>query len=265
MHVEQFDARAYWEERLARSSGLEGVGYLGLGQPFNAWMYRVRSHVFKGAVKRYFRDRSAIKVLDVGSGTGEYLRNWHELGVGSMIGSDLTEAAVGHLREVFKRDVILRLDISSPTADLPKEMDAVSCMDVLFHVVDDVACAQAITGLARVLKPGGYLFLSENFVHVAAGNQRHFKQRTLDSYLSMLADSGMEVVERRPMFHLMNGPVDSRSRTLGLWWHGVMALCRRSHRLGGLLGALLFPLELLLVRTRAEGASTELMVCRRIR
>ena len=41
-----FDPRAYWEERLGRRPGREGVGHAGLGEGLNGWMYRVRRRVF---------------------------------------------------------------------------------------------------------------------------------------------------------------------------------------------------------------------------
>ena len=41
-----FDPRGYWEQRLSEHYTLGGVGYLGLGEGFNDWMYRVRRHVF---------------------------------------------------------------------------------------------------------------------------------------------------------------------------------------------------------------------------
>src|SRR5689334_17025711 len=79
-----FDPQAYWEQRLERSKGLEGVGYIGLGQAFNAWMYRVRRRTFLHVVSRHMPSRVGKAVLDVGSGTGEYLKRWQELSVTSI-------------------------------------------------------------------------------------------------------------------------------------------------------------------------------------
>ena len=53
-----FDPKNYWEQRLATSTGLEGVGYLGLGQPFNEWMYRVRRWNFKRFVAHHMPQRA---------------------------------------------------------------------------------------------------------------------------------------------------------------------------------------------------------------
>ena len=257
----KFNPRDYWEQRLAGSQGLEGVGYLGLGQLFNSWMYRLRRSIFRRTVRRHMPEVSAAHVLDVGSGTGEYIRTWQSLGVASVCASDLTDAAVSGLRAEWPSISLLRVDIADPGVEWERAYDAVSCMDVLFHVVDDVACRQALINLRKALRDGGLLFISENFVHVARGAQVHFTQRTLSAYSALLEEAGFRIVERRPMFHLMNAPVDSRSPWLHRWWNMVMAICRRSPRAGGFLAMVVYPLEWLLVSTRREGVSTELMVC----
>lgn len=256
----QFDHAVYWEERLAGSSGLEGVGYIGLGHAFNEWMYRVRRAVFRRTVSHHIPDASGKRVLDIGSGTGEYLRLWSQLGAGTITGSDLTATAVERLSAEFKGMEIRRLDISEPMVD-PEQYDAVSCMDVLFHVVEPARFEQAIRNIHASLKPGGLFFLSANFVHRPSEGHEHFKLRTLADYEEVLGPSNFRILERRPMFHLMNYPADSTSPLLHRWWGFVIRICHKSHALGGLLGALLFPLESLLVRFRREGVSTEIMVC----
>lgn len=262
--MQPFNARAYWEDRLARSTGLEGVGYLGLGQPFNAWMYRSRRAVFKRVVKRSLSALSGSHVLDVGSGTGEYIRSWQELGVASVSGSDLTETSVAALSAAFKDVPIMRVDITEPTVQWPRTYDAVSCMDVLFHVVDDEACQQSLVVLRKALRKDGILFLSENFVHASRGRETHFTQRPLVTYEQMLQAAGFTIEYRVPMFHLLNAPIDSRSPWMHRWWSLVMGLCKRSYMAGGALAMLVYPLEQLLVRMRREGVSTELMVCRAV-
>jgi hypothetical protein len=70
----EFDPLEYWEDRHGKSSGLAGVGYLGL-KGYNEWMYRVRRHVFRRALRPYAARLRGARVLDVGSGTGFYLRS----------------------------------------------------------------------------------------------------------------------------------------------------------------------------------------------
>jgi 2-polyprenyl-3-methyl-5-hydroxy-6-metoxy-1,4-benzoquinol methylase len=257
-----FDPRAYWEQRLERSTGLEGVGYIGLGQAFNAWMYRVRKRTFKRVVARHMPVREGRAVLDVGSGTGEYLRRWKELGAGSITGSDLTATAVDRLSVEHPALTIFRMDISTSDVTFTRTYDAVSCMDVLFHIVDDERFLQALKNFKCALAPGGLLFISDNFKHGTTDRQEHFVNRSLDQYAAALRAAGLVIVDRRPMFHLLNRPTDSRSPLLHRWWSLVEWTCTRSYTAGGLLAMLVYPLELLLVSVRREGTSTEIMVCR---
>lgn len=260
-----FDPKNYWEQRLASSTGLEGVGYLGLGQPFNEWMYRVRRWNFKRFVSHHMPQRAQRAVLDVGSGTGEYLRLWKQLGVGAVSGSDLTATAVERLSASHPGMTVFRMDISAADAPLTTTYDAISCMDVLFHIVDDARFAQALANFRRALKHDGLLFLSDNFQHRKTSHQEHFVNRSLDEYENALRQAGFHVLARRPVFHLLNRPTDSDSPMLHRWWSLVGHTCARSHRLGGWLAAIAYPLELLIISLRREGASTEIMVCAPVR
>ncbi len=261
MHV--FDPRAYWEKRLENSTGLEGVGYVGMGQPFNEWMYRVRRSVFKRFMRRHLGVGNPGKVLDVGSGTGVYLRLWKELGATSITGTDLTATAVERLQKELPDVDLFRMDITDGDARLDGTYDQVSCMDVLFHVVDEKRFESALHNFHKALKPGGMLVISDNFLHREERSETHFVIRGLADYERSLAATGFHIIERRPMFHLLNRPMDSGAPLLWRWGGLVERICTRSKSLGGLLAAVVYPLELLLVRVRREGASTEIMVCRR--
>lgn len=259
--MEVFDPRVYWEERLQRNRGLEGVGYVGLGVPFNRWMYRVRRQVFNRTVQRHLHPSSGSRVLDVGSGTGEYLRCWKQLGATRITGTDITTTAIERLRAELPDMELFTMDIAAPDPPLTSGYDAVSCMDVLFHIVKEEDLDLALTNMKTALKPGGVAFFSDNFLHTHSGSEKHYRERTLDRYMQALDHAGLRVVERRPMFHLLNRPMDSRSRLLWLWWRCVEKVAAKSYFLAGVLAAIVYPLESVLVRLRREGVSTEIMVC----
>ncbi len=267
-----FQARDYWERRLRDHDSLEGVGYLRLGHRFNRWMYRIRGEVFDRLARQYVASsrptstNDPLVALDVGSGTGFYVERWLALGA-RVTGVDLTSVAVERLRSRFPDARFLQADIGAPLAEpLAGEagtFDVVSAFDVLFHIVDDTCYRQAIANLARLLRPGGLFLWSDNFLHRSAIRVEHQVSRTLAESEAALAEAGFEVIERRPMFVLMNYPADTRSRLARLAWQALVAPAAVSDRLGGLLGAALFPLERALVRRRRESPSTEVMVCRR--
>jgi SAM-dependent methyltransferase len=258
-----FDPERYWSDRLGQTFSLEGVGWLGLGEAFNRRLYQVRRHVFRRAI-RGLVDPPRARVLDVGSGTGFYIDLWRELGAGEVTGSDLTGVAVERLRSRYPDVRFEQLDISAPELVLEGGYHAISAMDVLFHIVDDEGYARAIRNLAALLAPGGRLIFSEFLLHGETRRGEHETDRSLAEVEALLREAGLEVELRRPVFVLMNTPVDSDSGVLRRSWTGVNLLIRRGTGWGRAVGLTLYPLELVLTRVLREGPSTEIVVCRKI-
>jgi len=257
--------RTYWETRLGESYTLEGVGYVGLGRSFNSWMYRVRSTLARRRLQSLLPERRSLSVLDVGSGTGFYIDLWRRLGVRSVTGSDLTETAVHELRWRFPAEEFSRLDIGADRLPLEgRRFDVVSAFDVLFHIVDDEAYRRSFQNIAGVLRPGGTLVFTDNFVHRAPARSSTQASRRLTDIEATVRAAGFEVVYRRPAFVLMNAPVDSESTLHRRWWGLLTRAVSTSDVIGSLAGALLFPIEVALCSLLREGPSTEMMVCRRI-
>ena len=254
----------WWDRRHVGLGAYEAVGCDGVGESFNAWMYRVRRRVFRRVVGPLLPEPVTAAVLDVGSGFGFYVDRWRDLGVSDVTASDAAPAALARLRRRHPDVATLPLDITAPR-DLPaRTFDAVSAFDVLFHIVDDVAYERAISNLAAVLRPGGLLVFSENFRPDAANAVSPVQvDRGEREILGHLSATGLEPVCRAPMFWLMNEPQNSRSAIHHLWWRKLGGTLRARPALGVLAGPVLYPLELALVRRGGPGPSTDLMVCRR--
>ncbi len=256
------DPRAYWEHRLGADYGLGGVGYIGLGEGFNRWGYRARRHVFLRTMRRLVAP--GARVLDLGSGTGFYLERWRELGVNSIVGSDITEVAARELAARHPRVEVVRFDAGDETLPWKEgSFDAISAMDVLFHIVDDERFRRALHNAGRLLRPGGVLVFSDLFVHAEPWRAPHQAIRTLTEIVAAVQAADLAVELRRPMLVLLNAPVDSRSRALRVVWATLRRAALRSEALGTAAGAMLYPLEVALASTLREGPSTEIMVCRR--
>ncbi|HEU5213382.1 MAG TPA: class I SAM-dependent methyltransferase [Gaiellaceae bacterium] len=256
---EPFDPQTYWAERLSAAYSLEGVGWYGLGEEFNRWMYAVRRHAFRRAVTG--RVAGATRVLDVGTGTGFYIDCWRELGVRDIVGSDLTSVAVERLRDSYPAVEFFQFDLTASTLPDLGTFDAISAMDVMFHIVDDDGYRRAVNNLATLLKPGGFLVLTENFLHAGSGRGRHEVDRTISEIDAMLHEVNLDLIYRRPVFVLMNTPIDSQSGLLQRTWTGINLLVRRGPLLAKVVGGLTYPLELALTRVVREGPSTEIAVC----
>jgi SAM-dependent methyltransferase len=280
-----FDNRRYWEARLGSEFSLASVGYLRLGRRFNQWMYRVRGEVFDRVVaglepgerSTVYDERAAPRhstaaspwagreVLDIGPGTGFYVDRWLRMGA-RVTGLDLTEVAVAKLARVFPAARFCRGDIGGALGSIPLppgSYDAASAFDVLFHIVDDAQYARAFRNIATLLKPGGWFLWSDNFLRHGELRVRHQASRPLAESVRLAEAAGFEIVERRPMFVLMNYPADTTSRLWRWAWTAMVAPAALGEPFGWALGAALYPVERALVRRMRESPSTELMVCRR--
>lgn len=256
----------YWEQRLAGGPTLQRVGYRALGAQFNRWMYRVRRANFLRHVGRAMRrcgiDPQNARVLDAGCGSGFYVERWRELGVRDVTGWDLTEAAVSALRKKYPETAFARVDISSPEA-ARGSFDCISCMDVLFHIVDDAGYTIAIENLSSMLPRGGLLVLTENCVHGRAHGNAFQDSRSFREIQSVLTRNGLEILSRTPAFVLMNAPVDSENAFLHAYWRALHRVVARSEAIGWVVGAALYLPERILTALLREGPSTEVLICRR--
>lgn len=263
--TERFSVRDYWQSRLSHSYSLQGVGYQRLGKSFNQWMYRVRARVFARVAGRLGVDWTRARVLDVGSGTGFYVEQWHRLGVPAVSGVDITTKAVDELRRRFPEDEFFEADIGAAYSlrFTPHVFTAVSAMDVLFHIVDDAAYREAFRNIAAALEPGGWFLWSDNFLHHDTERIEHQASRSLTESEDAVRAAGFTIVERVPMFVLMNYPTDSRSRLARLAWTVMVAPAALAEPLGWLVGAGLAPLDTWLTSVVKESPTTEIMVCRK--
>jgi SAM-dependent methyltransferase len=261
---DEFDPLAFWERRL-RPFDFASVGYAGLGLHYNRWLYRVRSFVFRRTLRSANVDLGSARVLDVGSGTGFYIHEWLRAGVEEVTGSDLTSVATERLREAYPEREIVQFDISAKPPFSAGSFDVISAFDVLFHIVDDDRYRSAIANLAMLLRRDGLLIFSENFVRGDESRHVHMVSRSRAVIEQLLDASGFELVMRRPMFVLMNSPIDSTSVVLQSTWRNLSRVVSRSEAIGAGAGAVLFPFELALVSILREGPSAEVVVCRKVR
>jgi SAM-dependent methyltransferase len=218
-------------------------------------MYRVRQHVFKRAVAPHLATvRTAI---DVGAGSGFYINQWRELGIEQVRGCDIAKPALERLRREYPEVEFTQLDIGDAPQALPDwRANAISAFDVMFHIVDDARFKRALQNMFSLLEPGGLLFLTDNLISGPTQRNEHHVSRSRGEIEGALRSAGFEILGSRPSFVLMNEPVD-RPHPLHLRaWSLLTRVLRRQPRLGNVLGALLFPLELLAVRVVRRGPST---------
>jgi SAM-dependent methyltransferase len=261
-----FSPDSYWEDRLHKIKGLEGVGFKKLGPSFNKWAYRVRKKVFLKQVKMLPATIASANVLDIGSGTGFYIQNWRELQAANITGVDIAPTSVANLKQTFPNSHFFQSDIGDPAFNKTGQYatyDLVSAMDVLFHIVDDERFEQAIANIASIIKPGGYFIYSDMFLH---GLPRRGESQVLrpEPYLMQLfARNGFEPVIRKPFMYFTDNPVDAKNPLMKAYWflleNGLYILPFMGH----VLGPLIYPFEMLAVNNSKTSPTTEFTIFRK--
>jgi hypothetical protein len=259
----------------------QGVGERPSGMQYGEWMHRLRGRVFERVARGLPVDWPRARVLDVGSAGGFYVNRWHRLGVPRVVGVDISgRVALGELARRFPGDRFVQVDIGGR---LPPQVtrlstaateasggrvpvpgfDAVSAMDVLYRIGDDDGYGRTFLNIASLLKPGGWLLWSDGFPRRAVNQKMQRVSRPLRESEAAVRAAGFDIVDRRPMFVLMNYPEDTGSKLARWSWSAMMALVALAEPLGWMVGAALYALDRQLTRVMKESPSTEIMVCRR--
>ena len=245
------DTKRFWNDRLSAHWDTEGVGYLALGRGFNHWMYVMRRIVFR----RFVPCVRGARACDIGAGTGVYTAELIKSGY-QVTGIDISPRAVRGLARAFPQMYVVEGDVAE---GLPGTYDLIVAMDVLFHIVDDAKYRAAIGHIAAALPSGGRLIFSDNFPPERAAH-KHQVSRSASEITAVLSAAGLRIVERRPMFVLMNAPVKYWTG----WWYVLERVLWRAPALGWGIGVLLLPFEYLLVTYLRQTPSTEIVICERI-
>src|SRR5439155_25508840 len=123
-------------------------------------------------------------------------------------------------------------DVSDSAPFAPGSFDAVSAIDVYIHIVNDARYSNALQKISELLRDGGYFILSDFLVHGSAVRGMHQVIRPLHDFEDQLAACDLEVTLRRPLFVLMNTPVDSTIRALHRYCRTLNDALSRFPRLG---------------------------------
>lgn len=262
-----YDPKAFWSGRLEKDFSLSGVGYIGLGVPFNEALYAQRERVLLRVLRREGIALRGATIVEYGPGTGFYTSIFAREGAAMVDGLDITDVSARELAARFPQYRFAQADITAPLAIEPGSADIVAAFDVLFHVVDEDRFAAALANAAAALRPGGALLVSDLFLHVApATTAAYYIPRTLARWEAALDAAGFDIVGRDPIFVTMHPPLDASGRTrrvLSGLWERVTRRLKKHPKDGRFIGAVLGFADRLLCRIVGDGPSTELLVARR--
>lgn len=242
MNANQVDTLQYWEQRLRARSTLQGTGHRAFSEQYNQVLYRAQAECLDNLFDRASISLASKGVLDVGSGTGFFLRYFQNRGACPVIGTDLTYASVSYLNRTLAGVDVLQCDVSAPNLPFQQTFDIVNCISVLYHVLDDRLFTHALTNLCRWVTPGGCLVVSDMFKHVHSA--RHARFRSIEVYKTILRNNHLSFVALLPVYFLLNrvfipavGPKLIDAFQLGEW---LYRLDRRIRNIGVTSGASMY-------------------------
>lgn len=202
--TDQFNPRAYWESRLAANISLRGTGHRAFSLEYNDRLYAAQRDCVTQLLDGHGVDLAGGSALDVGSGNGFFVQCWLDQGATTVTGLDITVASVAYLQQQFPQEGFAVADVAAAHLPLNRRYDHVSCVSVLYHVVDDAKFQQALGNLCAAVLPGGTLLVSDTFVPSLLPTARHARFRTLEEYRTVLDQAEMEILEVLPVYYLLN-------------------------------------------------------------
>lgn len=271
----EYDYQSYWQGMHARG-GLSSVGQHSLSERMNAWLYRTR----RRNLRRFAQEQRLRggEMLEVGVGTGYWLDMWESLGY-RVSGCDLVETAVLRLQHArpgsrfWQADLTNPDGIADPTGQGPAEgYDLVTAIDVLLHITDDEKFLQALSNLAALVRPGGYLLLAEPVLtRIDRQPTYHAKHssraRILKTYRRPLRAAGFRFQTLAPTTVLACNPIEAstpRRMTAYRWWWKLVRGASQHGWLAPAVGRLMYAGDPVLVRA-GEAPTSKLVLFRRRR
>jgi ubiquinone/menaquinone biosynthesis C-methylase UbiE len=186
-----YSPKEYWtsvadEFRSADAAGLAPVLHFGAPIWFNRLIDKLQFRAVQRALTLAEIPRGAI-VLDVGCGTGRWLRRYQELGF-QATGVDATPGMLGRAIECGTTVPLIAGEACYlPFADA--KFDCVSDITVTQHIPRSLQ-PMALREMVRVLKPGGRLILME----LLRGENAHIFPRSPQDWIQQVASFGAKPI-----------------------------------------------------------------------
>jgi len=206
-----FDAGAYWQERVGAGADLAVVGHRAMGPAYNGEIYARRIDALESMLERHVRKPlQQVRILDVGCGSGFYTHFWQAKGVRDYIGVDISVRTVEHLGKIYSDYKFVRADVTESLPEIVKALgpfDVITIFDVLYHIVDDLRVDAAVDNIAALIASDGQLLIMDQLCKRDYQVSKHVKYRNRDDYLSMFDRRKLTLHDSELLFHFLVPPI----------------------------------------------------------
>jgi SAM-dependent methyltransferase len=210
-HHAEFDAGAYWRNRVVSGSDLGVVGHRSMGLAYNAQIYERRLEVLNEMLERHVTwPIQELRVLDIGCGSGFYTGYWAERGVRDYVGIDISTATISHLSKQYPDFNFINADITeNEVGGLAgqKPFNLITIFDVFFHIVDDDRFANAVRHIGRLTAGSEFVFVTDQLQPKRYQISKHVVYRDRNAYVDLFDRSGLELIDNELLFHYLIPPL----------------------------------------------------------
>ena len=188
--MDETGTAGFWRERLGGRFDLRGVGHRGFSLAYNQEVYRARVDALDDLCARHDISATGANVLDVGCGTGFFVKYWLDRGAMHVTGVDIAAESIRRLSAAHPECSFRECDIGDRHTDIGGPFDIVGAFDVLYHIVDDECFDQGIANMSTLLKPGGW-FLAMAPLTRRVWEAGHVRTRPKRVWLAALSANGL--------------------------------------------------------------------------
>jgi Glycosyltransferase len=204
-----FNYRDYWNNRLNNKFDIEGVGYIGLGQIYNEFLYKSRFEILSYIIDKLFGQIKNKSVLELGPGIGLFTDYFCKNNVDKYYAIDISEKSQKELSEKFEAFKFTLGDIAEKENYPKDKYDFVFAADVLLHLTDEEKYKNVIKNLSDVLKDDGYIVLFDPITTIDSKSMSpHLVIRDIRYIKEILKENELEVIGVMPSAFFMNYPFD---------------------------------------------------------
>jgi 2-polyprenyl-3-methyl-5-hydroxy-6-metoxy-1,4-benzoquinol methylase len=198
------EAINFWDERHKARGELLSGGDLSFDHATNEIFYALRLGRLIDIVGCYSSVIAPLRILDAGCGKGYFSRGMARFGF-DVDGIDSSQHAIEQCREqVVGRE---RYEVSTLDAWRPPYLyDVVYCVDVMFHIMDDVVWAKSVVNLSSLVCLSGQLVIADHAVEADRVWGSYQKTRAPQRYRDLLKPRGFTQVDHVP-YHFRDSPV----------------------------------------------------------